>query len=165
MSPKYRSWQDYQETAAAVFRNLGRTADVDKTESGARGNHKVDVYVSFQQFGQQCRLSAPQPAQPKHKVMINRTLAAWSDVRNTLISAAILSKKPGPPQNVPFFPYSGGVFTEPRRSMTSNGKLSMKGTVIRDRATSVLPEEGAPLNTSTTIRVQPNAVLTNCFTR
>lgn len=54
MSPKYRSWQDYQEAAAAVFRNLGCTADVDKTVSGARGNHKVDVYVSFQQFGQQC---------------------------------------------------------------------------------------------------------------
>ena len=55
MSPKYRRWQDYQEAAAAVFRNLGCTADVDKTVSGARGNHKVDVYVSFQQIGQQCR--------------------------------------------------------------------------------------------------------------
>ena len=55
MNPKYQSWQDYQEAAAAVFRNLGCTADVNKTVSGARSTHDVDVYVTFRQFGQECR--------------------------------------------------------------------------------------------------------------
>ena len=55
MNSKYRSWQDYQEAAAAVFRDLGCTADVDKTVSGARSTHDVDVYVTFRQFGQECR--------------------------------------------------------------------------------------------------------------
>ena len=53
MNPKYHSWQDYQEAAAEVFRDLGCTADVNKTVSGARGTH--DVYVTIPQFGQECR--------------------------------------------------------------------------------------------------------------
>ncbi|MDE2822096.1 MAG: restriction endonuclease, partial [Chloroflexota bacterium] len=55
MNPKNHSWQDYQEAAAAVFRDLGCTADVNKTVSGARSTHDVDVYVTFRQFGQECR--------------------------------------------------------------------------------------------------------------
>ena len=55
MNAKYPSWQDYQEAAAAVFRDLGCTADVDKTVDSARGPQKLDVYVTFEKFGYECR--------------------------------------------------------------------------------------------------------------
>ena len=52
MSPKYRNWREYQEAVAEVFRSLGCTAEVNKTVFGARGPHDVDVFVTFEQFGQ-----------------------------------------------------------------------------------------------------------------
>ena len=55
MSPKYTSWQDYQEAVAVVFRNLGCKAEVNKTLTGARGPQNIDVYVAFQKFGYECR--------------------------------------------------------------------------------------------------------------
>ena len=55
MSPKYGNWLEYQEAAAEVFRELGCRAEVEKTITGARGKHKIDVYVTFPQFGYDCR--------------------------------------------------------------------------------------------------------------
>ena len=55
MSQRYTSWREYQEAAAAVFRALGCTAEVEKTIAGARGTHKIDVYVTFPQLGSECR--------------------------------------------------------------------------------------------------------------
>ena len=55
MSPKYGNWLEYQEAAAEVFRELGCRAEVEKTITGARGTHKIDVYVKFSQFGYDCR--------------------------------------------------------------------------------------------------------------
>ena len=55
MNPKYRNWRDYQEAVAEVFRELGCNAEVDKTVTGARGSHDIDVYVTFEKFGHNCR--------------------------------------------------------------------------------------------------------------
>ncbi len=55
MSSKYANWREYQEAVAAVFRQLGCNAEVEKTVTGARGQHKIDVYVTFEKFGQECR--------------------------------------------------------------------------------------------------------------
>jgi len=40
-----KTWRDYQEKAAAFFRRLGLNAQVEFSVEGARGIHKVDVYV------------------------------------------------------------------------------------------------------------------------
>ena len=55
MSPKYEDWRDYQGAVAEVFRQLGCSAEVDKTVTGARGQHDIDVYVTFEKFGHECR--------------------------------------------------------------------------------------------------------------
>lgn len=39
------TWKDYQQQAATFFRSLGLTATVEKVVTGARGVHKIDVYV------------------------------------------------------------------------------------------------------------------------
>jgi len=39
------AWRDYQEAAAAYYRDLGLTAETDVEIDGARGRHKVDVAV------------------------------------------------------------------------------------------------------------------------
>ena len=54
MNPRYKNWRDYQEAVAEVFRKLGCSAEVDKTVTGARGSHKIDVYVTFEKFGHEC---------------------------------------------------------------------------------------------------------------
>ena len=51
----YGNWREYQEAVAEVFRKLGCNAEVNKTVCGARGSHDVDVYVTFEKFGYECR--------------------------------------------------------------------------------------------------------------
>ena len=51
----YGNWCEYQEAVAEVFRKLGCNAEVNKTVCGARGSHDVDVYVTFEKFGYECR--------------------------------------------------------------------------------------------------------------
>ena len=53
MSPTYGNWREYQEAVAEAFRKLGCGAEVDKTVTGARGPHNIDVYVTFEKFGHQ----------------------------------------------------------------------------------------------------------------
>ena len=55
MSPKYGNWREYQEAVAKVFRELGCSAELEKTVTSARGRDKIDVYVTFEKFGQECR--------------------------------------------------------------------------------------------------------------
>ena len=55
MNQEYENWRKYQEAVAQVFRKLGCRAEVDKTVTGARGSHDIDVYVTFEKFGQECR--------------------------------------------------------------------------------------------------------------
>ncbi|MXZ09835.1 MAG: restriction endonuclease [Gemmatimonadetes bacterium] len=55
MSSKYGNWREHQEAVAEVFRELGCRAEVEKTITGARGTHDIDVYVTFSQFGNECR--------------------------------------------------------------------------------------------------------------
>ena len=55
MSPKYKSWQAYQETVGTAFRELGCKAEVNKTLASARGPQDIDVYVTFEKFGFECR--------------------------------------------------------------------------------------------------------------
>ncbi len=54
MSSDFEDWSEHQEAVANVFRELGCRAEVDKTVIGARGHHKIDVYVTFENFGQKC---------------------------------------------------------------------------------------------------------------
>lgn len=54
MKPEFGDWREYQEAVARVFRELGCSAEVSKKIKGARGQHEIDVYVSFKQFGQNC---------------------------------------------------------------------------------------------------------------
>ncbi len=54
VSRTYKNWCEYQEAVAEVFRKLGCKADVDKTVTGARGPHEIDVYVTFEKFGYEC---------------------------------------------------------------------------------------------------------------
>ena len=51
----YGNWREYQEAVAEVFRKLGCNAEINKTVCGARGSHDVDVYVTFEKFGYECR--------------------------------------------------------------------------------------------------------------
>jgi len=44
-------WQRYQHDAAEIFRELGFSVEVDKTVSGVRATHKVDIFVEFRQWG------------------------------------------------------------------------------------------------------------------
>jgi len=44
-------WRKYQEKAASFFRSLGFMAVVDKKVCGARGKHKIDVWVTGQVQG------------------------------------------------------------------------------------------------------------------
>jgi restriction system protein len=45
------SWRDFQEEAAAFFRDLGLEAATDESITGARGAHKVDVAVRTKRIG------------------------------------------------------------------------------------------------------------------
>ena len=55
MNPKFGSWREYQDATAAAFRDLGCKAEVNKTLTSARGPQDVDVYVTFEKFGYECR--------------------------------------------------------------------------------------------------------------
>lgn len=55
MNLKHENWREYQEAVARAFRELGCSAEVDKTVTGARGWHDIDVYVTFEKFGYDCR--------------------------------------------------------------------------------------------------------------
>ena len=55
MSQNYGNWHEYQEAVARVFSELGCSVEVDKKVTGARGQHDIDVYVTFEKFGQECR--------------------------------------------------------------------------------------------------------------
>ena len=55
MSLRYGHWREYQHAVADVFKELGCSAEVEKTVTGARGTHDVDIYVTFDKFGHQCR--------------------------------------------------------------------------------------------------------------
>lgn len=44
-------WKDYQEQSAALFRQLGFTAETDVTVKGARASHDIDVLVTYSHAG------------------------------------------------------------------------------------------------------------------
>jgi len=45
------TWQDYQQQTAEFFCGLGLTATIEKAVTGARGVHKIDVYVEGDYMG------------------------------------------------------------------------------------------------------------------
>jgi hypothetical protein len=47
-------WREYQQAVAALFREAGCGAEVEKTVIGARGKHNVDAYVTFDKYGIKC---------------------------------------------------------------------------------------------------------------
>ena len=55
MRHNYGNWNEYQEAVASVFRELDCSVEVEKRVKGARGQHDIDVYVTFEKFGQVCR--------------------------------------------------------------------------------------------------------------
>jgi hypothetical protein len=46
-----KGWRKYQEEVASLFRGLGCEAYVEKTVSGARSHHVVDIWIEFSHFG------------------------------------------------------------------------------------------------------------------
>jgi hypothetical protein len=48
------SWKEYQEKTAEVFRAAGCNAEVEAIVKGVRGEHEIDVYVTFEQYGIRC---------------------------------------------------------------------------------------------------------------
>jgi len=67
------AWRDYQESTAAYFRRLGLLAEVEHQVAGARGIHRVDVYVEGTIHGIQFKwvieCKAWKTSVPKEKVM------------------------------------------------------------------------------------------------
>jgi hypothetical protein len=47
-------WRQFQEEAASLFHAASCGAKVDMQIEGARGKHKVDVYVTFDKYGIKC---------------------------------------------------------------------------------------------------------------
>lgn len=45
------NWKEYQEVTAQLFRQLGCKAEVEKIVKGARGEHEIDVWVTFSTHG------------------------------------------------------------------------------------------------------------------
>ena len=48
------NWKEYQNKTAEVFREAGCKADVEATVEGVRGEHEIDVFVTFEQYGINC---------------------------------------------------------------------------------------------------------------
>jgi uncharacterized protein YbaA (DUF1428 family) len=48
------NWKEYQSRTAEVFREAGCNADVEAIVEGVRGEHEIDVYVTFEQYGITC---------------------------------------------------------------------------------------------------------------
>lgn len=48
------NWKDYQNKTAEVFKNAGCNADVEALVQGVRSEHKIDVFVTFEQYGIKC---------------------------------------------------------------------------------------------------------------
>jgi hypothetical protein len=46
-----KPWREYEERAAAFFRDLGMKAETNVKVRGARGKHKIDVEVKLERFG------------------------------------------------------------------------------------------------------------------
>ncbi|HHQ6632593.1 TPA: restriction endonuclease [Serratia fonticola] len=45
------NWKEYQEETAKIFRSLGCKAEVECKLAGVRGEHEIDVLVTFERFG------------------------------------------------------------------------------------------------------------------
>ena len=54
MNSIYKDWRDYQEAVANLFRELGCNVRVEARIKGARGTHRIDVYVKFLQHSIEC---------------------------------------------------------------------------------------------------------------
>lgn len=48
------SWQEYQIQTADLFKSIGCKVDVEAKIKGVRGEHEVDVYVTFEQHSIKC---------------------------------------------------------------------------------------------------------------
>lgn len=46
-----KNWEKYQQEVAAFFKSLDFNTEVESKIKGARGNHKIDVLVSYEKFG------------------------------------------------------------------------------------------------------------------
>lgn len=68
------NWQEYQQNAADFFRTLGLVAKVEHKVEGARGIHKIDVYVEGTYHGIKFKwvveCKAWKSNVPKEKVMV-----------------------------------------------------------------------------------------------
>lgn len=87
------NWKLYQEETAEFFRRLGCEADVEAKVSGARADHKIDVWVRFKKFGLETKWVVEckhwNSSVTKEKVLVLRSVV--EDVgadRGILISAA-----------------------------------------------------------------------------
>lgn len=86
-------WQQFQDHTAEFFRSLGCHAQVEAKVTGARAEHKIDVWVRFNKFGLETKWVIEckdwNSTVPKEKVLALRSVV--EDVgadRGILISAA-----------------------------------------------------------------------------
>lgn len=68
-----KKWEEYQNEVADFFRSIGLKAGVEQKITGARGSHKIDVWVTFDKYGQEIRWVVEcklwKSAIPKEKVL------------------------------------------------------------------------------------------------
>jgi len=74
-----RTWHVYQQEVAALFESLGLHAEIDSVVAGARGTHKIDVWVTFSRFGVEMKWLGEckfwRRAVPKEKVLTLQQVA------------------------------------------------------------------------------------------
>lgn len=66
-------WNQYQEEVATVFRSVGLSAETNIKVKGIRGNHLIDVLVTFDSYGQKiiwiCECKLWKSSIPKEKIL------------------------------------------------------------------------------------------------
>jgi hypothetical protein len=74
-----RTWHTYQQEVAALFRSLGLNTEIEAVVEGARGTHKIDVWVRFSRFGVEMKWLVEckfwRRAVPKEKVLTLQQIA------------------------------------------------------------------------------------------
>lgn len=127
------TWQAYQDSCALFFRKLGFKADVEAKVDGARGSHKVDVFVTGSVHGITFRWVVEckhwKTNVPKEKVM-----ALMSIIQDIGADRGFLLSETG---------FQSGTIRAARRtnitlSSLDDLKLEAHATLIRDDVTRLL---------------------------
>jgi len=55
MTTEFNDWRQYQDETAAFFREQGCSAEVEAKVQGVRAEHEIDVWVTFERLGIECK--------------------------------------------------------------------------------------------------------------